>query len=145
MGRSFRPLWVLLAWSSAWAQEEPPGPAWKSQISFPEEPFASWTSPPYVKFTIITKPGFDPNVVYFQDSGRYEFHFDFALECLAPFLGMTIEQFDGVTLHAADQQAVLGAVILPPWHDPPFPGVRHPTRPQRSLHARGDRRSTSTW
>ena len=111
---------VLLAWSSALAQEEPPGPASKSRISFPEEPFASWTSPPYVKFTIITKPGFDPNLVYFQDSGRYEFHFDFALECLPPFLGMTIEQFDGVTLHAADQQAVLGAVLLPPWHDPPF-------------------------
>lgn len=111
---------VLLAWSSAWAQEEPPGPASKSRIAFPEEPFASWTSPAYVKFTIITKPGYDPNLVYFQDSGRYEFHFDFALECLAPFIGMTIEQFDAVTLHAANQQAVLGAVLLPPWHDPPF-------------------------
>ena len=117
-------LWlvVLLGPSFVLAQDDepPPGPAWKSQISFPDEPFASWTSPPYVKFTIITKPGFDPNLVYFQDSTRYEFHFAFALECLEPFLGMTIEQFDSVTLHAAGQQAVLGAVILPPWHDPPF-------------------------
>jgi hypothetical protein len=119
----YRGVWtlaVLLGVASALAQEEPPGPAWKNQISLPDEPFQSWTSPPYVKFTIITKPPFDPNVVYFQDSGRYEFHFAFALECLEPFLGMTIEQFDGVTLHAANQQAVLGAVILPPWHDPPF-------------------------
>jgi len=111
---------VLLAGLSAWAQEEPAAPAWKDRISFSDEPLASWTSPPYVKFTIITKPGFDPNLVYFQDSARYAFHFDFALECLAPFLGLTIEQFDAVTLHAAGQQAVLGAVILSPWHDPPF-------------------------
>jgi hypothetical protein len=109
---------VLVASSWAWAQEEPP--AWKSQITFPDESFASWTSPPYVKFTIITRPGYDPNLVCFQDSGRYEFHFDFALEWLPPFIGMTIEQFDAVTLHAASQQAVLGAVLMPPWHDPPF-------------------------
>jgi hypothetical protein len=102
------------------AQEEPLAPAWKSQIVLPDEPFQSWTSPPYVKFTIITKPPFDPNVVYFQDSARYEYHYEFALECLEPFIGMTIEQFDAVTLRAANQQAVLGAVILPPWHDPPF-------------------------
>lgn len=118
-------LWlaVLLGPSLAWAQDDepPPGPAWKSQICLPDEPLQSWTAPPYVKFTIITQPGFDPNLVYFQDSARYEFHFAFALACLEPFLGMTIEQFDSVTLHAAGQQAVLGAVILPPWHDPPFP------------------------
>lgn len=114
---------VLLGPSLAWAQDDEPqpGPAWKKQICLPDEPLQSWTAPPYVKFTIITKPGFDPNVVYFQDSSRYEFHFDFARACLEPFLGMTIEEFDSVTLHAAGQQAVLGAVILPPWHDPPFP------------------------
>jgi hypothetical protein len=33
---------------------------------------------------------------------------------------MTLHQFDAVTLHAAEQQAVLGAVILSPWHDPLF-------------------------
>lgn len=104
----------------AFAQDNQPQLPWKYQISFPDEPFQSWSSPPYVKFTIITKEGFDPNIVYYQDSGRYEFHFSFALENLAPFIGLTVEQFDEVTLHAANQQAVLGAVILPPWHDPPF-------------------------
>lgn len=102
------------------AQEEPSQSPWKNQISFPDEPFQSWTSPSFVKFTIITKAGGDPNLVYFQDSGRYEYHFDFALEYLPPFVGMTIEEFDSVTLHAANQQAVLGAVILPLWHDPPY-------------------------
>ena len=119
-GKVVSALWSCSPGRRALAQEEPPGPAWKHQISLPDEPFPSWTSPPYVKFTIITKAGYDPNLVYFQDSTQYEYHFDFALECLEPFLGMTIEEFDGVTLHAAGQQAVLGAVILPPWHDPPF-------------------------
>ncbi len=119
-GKVVTALWVLLTCVCVSAQDQPLGPAWKGQIGFPEEPFASWTSPPYVKFTIITKPGFDPNLVYFQDSARYEFHFSFALECLPPFLGMSIEQFDAVTLQAAGQQAVLGAVILPPWHDPAY-------------------------
>jgi hypothetical protein len=111
---------VLLGSSAVWGQEQDPNVPWKYQILFPDEPFQSWSAPPFVKFTIITKPGFDPNVVWFQDSNRFEFHFDFALEYLEPFVGMTIEEFDEVTLHAANQQAVLGAVILPPWHDPPF-------------------------
>jgi len=93
-------------------------PAWKNQITHPSDPFESWTSPAYVKFTIVIKEGFDPNVVYYQDCRRYEYHYDFALECLEPFIGMTIEEFDDVTLYEAGQQAVLGAVILPPWADP---------------------------
>ena len=99
--------------------DEPESP-WKHELVFPNDPFQSWTSPPYVKFTIITQAGYDPNLVYYQDSRQYEFHFDFALENLEPFIGMTIEAFDAVTLHEAGQQAVLGAVILPPWREPPF-------------------------
>jgi hypothetical protein len=118
--RMLFPLLSLLIGALVLAQDEEPQTPWKNQISFPDEPFQSWTSPPFVKFTIIMKEGYDPNLVYFQDSGRYEYHFDFALENLPPFIGMTVEDFDNITLHAAGQQAVLGAVILPPWHDPPF-------------------------
>jgi hypothetical protein len=113
-------LCLLLMAASVFGRDEEPGAAWKSQIGFPDEPFQSWTSPPFVKFTIITKEGYDPNLVHFQDSTRYEYHFDFALEQLEPFIGMTVEEFDRVTLHAAGQEAVLGAVIFPPWHDPPY-------------------------
>ncbi|MBN2317275.1 MAG: hypothetical protein JXM79_25345, partial [Sedimentisphaerales bacterium] len=95
-------------------------PVWKNQIEYLSEPFQSWTSPPYVKFTIITKESFDPNTVYYQDCQKYEYHYDFALECLEPFIGMTVEEFDEVTLHETGQQAVLGAVIFSPWADPPF-------------------------
>jgi len=113
---------VLLIQCLVLARGDDPEPAgtWKNQIDYPFEEFQSWTSPSYVKFTIITKDGFDPNVVCYQDCRKYEYHFDFALECLDPFIGMTIEQFDNVTLHEAGQQAVLGAVILSPWADPPF-------------------------
>jgi len=110
---------VLAAASLVGAREQETDP-WRATIDFPDDPFQSWTSPPYIKFTIVTKDGFDPNVVCFQDSRQYEFHFDFALEHLEAFVGMTIEQFDAVTLRADGQQAVLGAVILPPWHDPPL-------------------------
>ena len=113
-------LLVLLVPCPCLAGDDDPEQAWKNRIEYPNEEFQSWTSPPYVKFTIITKEGFDPNVVFYQDCRRYEFHFDFALERLDPFIGMTIEQFDDVTLHEAEQQAVLGAVILSPWVDPPF-------------------------
>ncbi len=113
-------LWVLAACSLVLARQEEPESAWEHTVAFPDDPFQSWTSPAYVKFTIICKDGYDPNVVYYQDSQRYEFHYDFALEWLEPFVGMTIEEFDRVTLYAAGQQAVLGAVILPPWHDPPL-------------------------
>jgi hypothetical protein len=115
MGRICISLLLLLFIASpALVAQDDLGPAWKNQIAFPEDPFASWTSPAFIKFTIITKDGYDPNVVYFQDSTRYEYHYAFALEQLEPFIGMTIEQFDAVTLHKTDQQAVLGAVILPP-------------------------------
>ena len=111
---------VLLFSCLVFAGGEEPEQAWKNQIEYPDEDFQSWTSPPYVKFTIITKEGFDPNVVYYQDCQMYEYHFDFALEQLDPFIGMTIEQFDDVTLHEAKQQAALGAVIFSPWADPPY-------------------------
>ena len=102
------------------ARDDEPEPAWKNQIDYTSEPFQSWTSPPYVKFTIITREGFDPNVVYYQNCRQYEYHYDFALERLDAFIGMTVEEFDNVTLHEAGQQAVLGAVILAPWAEPPF-------------------------
>jgi len=93
-----------------------PSPYWKNKISFPYDTFCprgiregiTW-----VKFTILLKP-YDPNVVYFQDGRKYVFHYSFAAEQLEPFLGMTTQQFNAVTLFEKDQQAILGTVILPP-------------------------------
>ncbi len=108
---------MSLGLSSPGVGQETQSPS-KHQIGFPDDPFRSWTSPAYIKFTIILKEGYDPNLVYYQDSSQYQYHYEFALEHLEPFIGMTVEEFDSVTLHAAGQQAVLGAVILPSWADP---------------------------
>ena len=91
-----------------------PSPFWKSEITFPDDPFrvpgSSASEPGWVKFTILLEP-YDPNTVYYQDSREYTFHYHFALN---PFFGMTPEEFDQATLFEEGQQAVLGAVIMPP-------------------------------
>jgi len=102
-----------------------PSPYWKNQISFPDEPFrvvgGSASEPDWVKFTIILSP-YDANVVYYQDCRQYTFHYHFATELLDPFIGMSTSEYDQITLYEEGQQAVLGAVIMPPsggWPPPP--------------------------
>ncbi|HNS20880.1 MAG TPA: PEP/pyruvate-binding domain-containing protein [Sedimentisphaerales bacterium] len=94
-----------------------PSAYWKNEIAFPYDAFANrgtaWDSTKWVKFTILLEP-YDPNVVYFQKSTKYVYHYTFAAEVLDPFLGMTTAQFNAVSLYAENQQALLGAVILPP-------------------------------
>jgi len=86
----------------------------KTAITFPADPYAvpgTNDGPGWVKFTIRTA---DPDTVLFQDSQAYPFHYDFALAELAEFAGMSPAEFDAATLYASGQQAILGAVILPP-------------------------------
>jgi hypothetical protein len=98
-------------------QATSPQPAWKSRITLPDEPLrvvgSSANDPDWIKFTILLDPC-DVATVYFQDSNRYTFHYHFATEQLAPFAGMTPQEFDRVSLYEQGQRAVLGAVILPP-------------------------------
>ena len=97
-----------------------PSAYWKNQVVFPDDPFCargiSRDSIRWVKFTILLEP-YDRHLVYFQDSRRYVFHYNFAADLLAPFAGLTSQQFNAVTLFEQDQQAVLGTVILPPLTD----------------------------
>ncbi|MHC4329312.1 MAG: PEP/pyruvate-binding domain-containing protein [Planctomycetota bacterium] len=101
-----------------------PSPYWKNLISFPNEPFrvvgGSASDPDWVKFTIILPP-YDANVVYYQDCQQYTFHYHFATELLDPFVGMSASEYEQVTLYEEDQQAVLGAVIMPPSGGDPAP------------------------
>jgi hypothetical protein len=94
-----------------------PSSDWKNSIEIPDDPFEfrdlAAKSLGWIKFTILTEP-FDPNLVYFQDSKKYTLHYDFASERIDPFLGMSPEDFEQVTLHAQGQQAILGTVITPP-------------------------------
>jgi hypothetical protein len=97
----------------------PPSEFWKEQIVWPDDPFRNYglsseDNPSWVKFTILQVEGYDPNIVYFQDSQEYLFHYDFAVDCLTPFFGMSTIEFDQLTLYEENQQAVLGAVLFPP-------------------------------
>jgi hypothetical protein len=115
-------LWIaailLLAgsWSSgADAQTITPSPYWENVIAFPSDPFCSYGeegASTWVKFTILLEP-YEPNV-YFQNSKSYVFHYTFATKYLDPFLGMSLEQFNAVTLTSDQPQAVLGSIIFPP-------------------------------
>ncbi len=89
---------------------------WKNQIYFLFDPFASATrqdepSLRWVKFAILTN---EPTRVYYQDSSKYLFHYDFAAARLGPFKGLSREEFDRVALRTNGQQVVLGAVLFPP-------------------------------
>ncbi len=57
-------------------------------------------------------PG-EPFRVYYQDSSKYLFHYDFAKARFSAFRDLSPEAFDAVSLHTNGQQAVLGAVLLP--------------------------------
>jgi len=88
---------------------------WKNQLLFPDEAFRSDSSSSddvrWVKFTILLG---DPVRVFYQHSTNFPFHYEFARQRLAPFLGMDRAAFDAVTLRRTNQQAVLGAVLYPP-------------------------------
>ena len=92
---------------------------WKNQVHFhddlfistPTYSFQSVAEPRWVKFTIVLA---ETNKVYFQDSRKYAFHYDFAVRRLAPFTRMTRAEFDAVSLRLANQKVVLGALLFPP-------------------------------
>ena len=106
---------VVSAAASVHAADITPSAYWKNQISFPNDAFRSVQSTAsdigWIKFVILKD---DPNTVYFQDCKTYQFHSDFAIHNLDPFMGMTTSQFDQVSLYASGQQAILGTVIMPP-------------------------------
>ena len=98
-------LLAALCPAAADCQTISPSPYWKNQITFPYDSFAalgtSKESIKWVKFTILREP-YDPNVVYFQNCRKYVFHYGFATAVLDPFLGMSTQQFNDVTLFQAN-------------------------------------------
>ena len=72
----------------------------------------------WIKFLILLD---EPDRVYFQDSSRYLFHYEFARERFARFAGLSVEEFNRRSLYQATREVVLGAVIFPP--DPLVPEI----------------------
>src|SRR5688572_11149190 len=91
---------------------------WKNQIHFPSDAFLSLSDGVigqdfrWIKFAIRLQ---DPFRIYYQDSEKYDFHYDFATKRLDPFRGMTPAQFDNIALHTNQQQVLLGTVLFPPY------------------------------
>jgi len=99
-----------------------PHESWKSAIALPRDAFLSppisgtgsqfeATEVRWIKFALIV--GDLPRVV-FQDSAPYSFHYQFATERLEPFLGISFEDFNALSLHRDDQEVILGAVLWAP-------------------------------
>ncbi len=107
--------------SSTIAPIIPQDPGWKNRITIDEESFAKAyneiddpNSPltrtySYVKFIILMD---DLTRVYFQDSNLYPLHYDFAVEKIPQFTGMSRFEFNQRTLYYPEQEAILGAAIF---------------------------------
>ncbi|MCH8215718.1 MAG: hypothetical protein IH892_02980 [Planctomycetes bacterium] len=92
-------------------------PDWRNTITFERDSFyarsLSSNSPTWIKFMILLEP-YDSNLVYFQNSRRYVFHYEAANALIEPFKEMSAQQFNEVSLFEETQQVILGTVIVPP-------------------------------
>lgn len=90
----------------------------KPTLVVPDDPFfaeqRSAGEPRWAKFVLRV----NDTRVYFQDSRRYPFHYDFVRRELDGYRDITLAEFERVTLHAANQELILGAVLLPPQGSP---------------------------
>lgn len=101
----------------------------KNGIRLPDDPFINEPPDPFslspgvrwVKFLFRVS---DPGRVWFQDSGRRLYHYDWAALRLPEFAGATRAQFDAMTLRREGRVAVLGAVVLPGAGNPTEFGIQ---------------------
>lgn len=90
----------------------------RNHVRLPVDPFANedpdeFSGSPAVRWIKFVIPTAEPDRVWFQDSRRHAFHYDWARLRLAPFQGMTRPQFDAVTLRRSGRLGILGAVLIP--------------------------------
>jgi hypothetical protein len=67
--------------------------------------------PPYAKFTARLD---EPGRVYFQDSDRYPFHYDFVRARLPGYQDIGYQDYERISLHPEGQELLVGTVIRPP-------------------------------
>ncbi|HRZ37586.1 MAG TPA: PEP/pyruvate-binding domain-containing protein, partial [Candidatus Paceibacterota bacterium] len=95
---------------------------WKNQVLSTDDAFAQsglnsdLDAIRWVKFAVLFD---DPYRVVYQDGRVYLLHHQFATNRLAPFRGLSADEFDRVSLFASNQQVLLGTVLFPP-----RPGIR---------------------
>jgi hypothetical protein len=90
---------------------------WRNQVFYPDDEFRneslSFGLPEtrWIKFAIQTN---EPTRVYYQNSWKYKFHYNFASARLPAFRNLSPTQFDEISLRTNSQQIVLGAVLFSP-------------------------------
>ncbi|MGZ8899550.1 MAG: PEP/pyruvate-binding domain-containing protein, partial [Limisphaerales bacterium] len=90
---------------------------WRNQAFYPEDDFRSeqisfgLPETRWIKFAIQTN---EPTRVYFQNSWKYKFHYNFAVARLPGFSKLTPTQFDDISLRTNAQKIILGAVLFSP-------------------------------
>ena len=90
---------------------------WRNQVYFPDDEFRNEAvgfglpETRWIKFAILTN---EPTRVYYQNSWKYQFHYNFASARLPGLKGLTPTQFDELSLHTNSQRVVLGAVLFSP-------------------------------
>ena len=90
----------------------------KTQVIWPDDPFLSDpfdiggeipATVRWAKFTVLLE---DPETIYWQDSNEYERHYNFALNEIPEFAGLSAEEFNERTLTIEGQEAILGGVLF---------------------------------
>ena len=85
---------------------------WKNQVTFPHDSFAEFrgAAQGWIKFAILTD---DPTRVFYADSHRFTFHYDFATARIEPLVGLSLQEFERIAFFNAGRQVVLGALLFP--------------------------------
>ena len=88
---------------------------WTNQLRVPDERLFSdatiggFENPTFAKFTVLLA---ESDRVYFQDSDRYPFHFDFARARLPGFASISFAEYVRLSLFLEGQELLLGTIIL---------------------------------
>ena len=103
--------------SQAWAADGASANDWTNQLGifdqsiFTEPGADGLRNPTFAKFTVALA---EPERVYFQDSDRYPFHFEFARARLPLYKNIPFQEYVRISLFTEGQELILGTVILPP-------------------------------
>ena len=90
---------------------------WANQLVVPQDPLFSrpigvgLSAAPFVKFTVELS---DPGRVYFQDSSKYPFHYQFIRDRLRGYEDLGLLEFENLALRKESQKLLLGSAILAP-------------------------------
>jgi pyruvate phosphate dikinase-like enzyme len=85
---------------------------WKNQIGYPYENFQGYGGGQggWTKFAVLVD---DSTRVFYADSRRFTFHYDFATARLEGLIGISPADFERIALHNADRRVVVGTVLNP--------------------------------